>query len=177
MQTSLCTGILSVKSACSLFEIGDRFAETFGYICRVAGFSVYGNRNYAPGGNRSSGGFLEDREFEGKTGVSNIAYTRVDMQGFIEKSSPFILAICLDVKKIRSINQKIVIFVPDRLEVFDQPSVEIGEIVAEENMPLHVGFNVSDLDGGEEFEMVFQFRPPFQSGWPAERHLKHRRAL
>jgi len=138
-------------------------AETLGHSRRLAGFLVHGNRDNASGGDEPPTGFLEYGEFESKTAVSNFACTSVNVQGLVEKCPSFELAIRFDIKKINSISQKIVIFVPDRLEVFDQPHIEICEVVAEKDMSLHVGFNVSNLYGGKEFELIFQFCPPSRS--------------
>jgi hypothetical protein len=82
-----------------VLEIGDRLPEALGRLYRLAGFSVRGNGDYAPGGDRSAGGFLKDGEFHVEAGVSYIACTSVDVQGVIEKSPPVIPAIRPDIKK------------------------------------------------------------------------------
>ena len=87
----------------------------------------------------------------------------MDVQSLVEKSPPLVLAIGLHIKKIHSFAQKIIIVVTDCPEIFDQPHVEIGEIMAEEDMPLHVCFDVSNLDGSKKFKMVFQFCAPLKT--------------
>ncbi len=155
------SSVLSPPSSVLILRNG--FPEAFGYADRVAGILIDCHRNYVSRGNQPAGRFLEYGKFEGETGVSYIAHPYMDVQGLIEKSPPLVMAIRLDIKKIQPFAQKVIIVVTGCPEVFDQPYVEIVEVVAEENMPLHVCFHVSNLYGGEKFERVFQIRPPFKN--------------
>jgi hypothetical protein len=148
-----------------ILEIGNGFSELLGYKDLFPRLFIDGHGNDLSRANRAVAHLFVNREFKGKAGISDIADAHVNVQGLIEERTTLVLAVGRDVEKIRSRRDEIAVGKPDGPEVFDQSNVEVGEIMAEENMSLHVRLNVSNLYGVKKLCPVLHCSPSL-SGCP-----------
>jgi len=122
---------------------------------RLIGFTINGDGYDSTGSDKSVAVFFKNRELESETGVCDIAYPGVDVQDLFKKCSVFVLAKSLHIVEVDALCPNGVVAVSDRLEIFGERHIKIGEIMAEEHVALHIGFDEAHLNGSQEFEMFF----------------------